>query len=175
VSQKRRKRIEEIFGWLKTSAACARPGSAASTGCAWPSPSPSPLTTSSACRSSWLKTMPLHIREAHTTIRSQRSLCGNPKSRYPITKSAPQRLFPQPAKVEQRVTFVAPAQMKPRLEPKARIALSYEVLTGSITRKLANRHKGAANTHRTRHLVWGKQACPAQSGVGQRHPLAVRR
>ena len=43
------------------------------------------------------KTMSLHIREAHTTIRSQRSLCGNPKTRHPGHKIGSQRLFPQPA------------------------------------------------------------------------------
>ena len=53
VSQRIRKRIEEAFGWIKRSAACARPaivGSSVSDGC---SPSPRPPTIWSGSPSCW--------------------------------------------------------------------------------------------------------------------------
>ena len=55
LSQKKRKRIEEILAGSRLSAACATPSSAASIGSVWRLLSPLPLTTSSASRSSWQK------------------------------------------------------------------------------------------------------------------------
>ncbi len=51
VSQRIRKRIEEGFGWARSSRSCAPSGCAAASASKWPSPSRQQPATSSACRS----------------------------------------------------------------------------------------------------------------------------
>ena len=106
VSLRVRKRIEEVFGWIKTVAGCARPVIAAPPGWAGCSPSPRPPTTWCVSPSFWLARRS-HARtlSAAMTFARQHSRNRQNDARNPIRPpSNPKTLrirrnFPHPVQV----------------------------------------------------------------------------